>query len=77
MRMIETAGSEETRAWIPKRYLLGLLVLAWGFQVALIWSQHYPPLVDLPNHIAQHALEYRWWRGGATTVLSTGLPART
>src|SRR5208337_1564067 len=68
MRIPGTTEPTGTRAQVPIRYLLALVVLDWVFQVALIRSQHYPPLVDLPNHIAQHALEYRWWSGA-------GLPA--
>lgn len=40
-----------------------VVVLGWGLQTWAIWSQDYPPLVDLPNHMARHYLEARQLAG--------------
>jgi hypothetical protein len=37
----------------------GLVLLTWFAQAYMIWSANYPPLVDLPNHMARHYLEAR------------------
>src|SRR4051794_30714514 len=40
------------------------VVLGLGLQIASVWAQIYPPLLDLPNHAARHSLESRWLTGG-------------
>src|SRR5262245_5730125 len=43
---------------------LALVLLAWALQVYALWSRNYVPLVDLPNHMARHHLEYVKLSGG-------------
>lgn len=40
-----------------------VVLLGWYMQIVAIWSQEYPPLVDLPNHMARHYLEARQLAG--------------
>src|SRR5262245_18064382 len=47
-----------------KHYGLFLIGLAWLLQAWAIWSCTYPPLIDLPNHMARHYLEATKWSGG-------------
>jgi hypothetical protein len=42
-------------AW---RYGLLLVLLAWGLEAYALWARPYVPLVDLPDHMARHCLEY-------------------
>src|SRR5262249_1713462 len=46
------------------RYALLLIGLAWVLQAWVIWSSAYPPLIDLPNHMARHYLEAVKLTGG-------------
>lgn len=40
------------------RWGVVLVLLAWTLQAYALWSRTYVPLVDLPNHMARHYLEY-------------------
>jgi len=45
------------------RLAMAVVILGWCLQIFAIWSQAYPPLVDLPNHMARHYLEARQLAG--------------
>ena len=55
-----TATDGAQRPWIVLSVALGL-----GLQIATIVIQPFVPLVDLPNHLARHALEADWLAGRA------------
>src|ERR1700683_3947652 len=43
-------------AW-QGRCAVGIVLLTWLAQACIIWTPTYPPLVDLPDHMARHYLE--------------------
>jgi hypothetical protein len=53
--------SEDPKAFSRTVHLGGiaLIFLALGVQAFVLWSHDYAPLLDLPNHMARHHLEYR------------------
>jgi hypothetical protein len=52
--------NETRHVW---RWGLTLAGLAFLLQFIVIWSVHYPPQVDIPNHMARHYLESRYLFG--------------
>src|SRR5262249_10586711 len=53
--------TEPIKFW---KYGLLLVAVAWSLQAFAIWSSPYPPLIDLPNHMARHYLEAIKLSGG-------------
>ena len=45
------------------RWATALVLATWLGQAYVIWSPVYPPLVDLPDHMARHYLEARAMAG--------------
>jgi hypothetical protein len=56
----ESASDAISRAW---PYIVALVALAWTLQLYAIWLPTYVPLLDLPNHMARHYLEYLFLTG--------------
>jgi hypothetical protein len=53
------ASTQPQRPLLYWRWGSALVLATWLAQACVIWSPVYPPLVDLPDHMARHYLEAR------------------